>query len=459
VCRWKRFQDDQADRCDRRVGTAFIDEGSGTVRKGLSMVAVLALTASSLAACGGGSEGPNVLTYYIADAAQEDVATRCAAESGGAYSFNIQRLPNNAAGAREQLLRRLAAEDSSMDLLSVDPPFMAEFANADFLRPFTGAERTELSEGVLKGPLEQSTFEDTLFSAPLYGNTQLLWYRKSVLQKAGVDPAAGPVTWDQLIKGATQAGVTFAAQGRRNESLMVWVNALVASAGGSILAPGSEELPADEVKSGLDSPAGTAAVKIMHDLAVSPAAPAGFSTAGEEDSRSAFQAGNGGFMVNWPYVWAAFDSAIEEGTLPADFKDDIGWAAYPRVDAGTETAPPSGGLGLSVSAFSERQDLALQAIRCLTSAQSQTEFMKTAGNPAALSSVFDDPEIREMFPMADVIRDGMDAATPRPVSPYYGDVTGSIQTAFHPPGALDPSTTPRAADELLEAVLSNQRLI
>ncbi|MBU2668943.1 extracellular solute-binding protein [Actinoplanes bogorensis] len=419
----------------------------------------LVLFASVLSGCGGGDGGSTTLTYYIADAAQEDVATRCASESGGAFAFNIQRLPNTAAGGREQLLRRLAAEDRSMDIVSVDPPFMAEFANAKFLRPFTAAERTEFSTGVLDGPLKQSTFRDTLYSAPLYGNTQLLWYRKSVLAKAGVDPSKGPVTWDQLIKGATQAGVTLAAQGRRNESLMVWVNALIASGGGSILQPGSENLPANEVKGGINSPAGQNAARIMHELAVSPAAPAGFSTAGEEDSRAAFQAANGGFMVNWPYVWAAMDSAIEEGSLPANFKDDVGWAAYPRVDAGTESAAPSGGLGLSISSYSRKKDLAVQAIRCLVSEQSQKEFMIKAGNPAALKSVFDDPEIREKFPMADEIRTGLDAATPRPVSPYYGDVTGSIQTAFHPPDALSPDSTPREANQLLEDVLSNKKLI
>ncbi|BEL04805.1 ABC transporter substrate-binding protein [Actinoplanes sichuanensis] len=419
----------------------------------------LVLAASVLTGCGGGDGGATTLTYYIADAAQAEVAARCSAESGGAYTFDIQRLPNTAAGGREQLLRRLAAQDRSLDIVSVDPPFMAEFANAGFLRAFTDSERQEFSTGVLDGPLLQSTFRDTLWSAPLYGNTQLLWYRKSVLAKAGVDPSAGPVTWDRLIEGATRAGVTVAAQGRRNESLMVWVNALVSSAGGSILQPGSENVPAAEVKGGLNTEAGAQAARIMHDLAVSPAAPAGFSTAGEEDSRAAFQAADGGFMVNWPYVWAAFDSAIEEGSLPADFKDDVGWAAYPRVDAGTESAAPSGGLGLSISAFSSRQDLAVQAIRCLANAQSQKDFMKTAGNPAALASVFDDPEIREMFPMADEIRTGLDAATPRPVSPYYGDVTGSIQTAFHPPDALSAQNTPKEANDLLEDVLSNKRLI
>jgi multiple sugar transport system substrate-binding protein len=425
----------------------------------IAAVTSLTLIAATLTGCGGDDGNSTTLSYFIADGPQQDVAERCAAESGGAYSFDIQRLPNNAAGGREQLLRRLAAEDRSLDIVSVDPPFMAEFANAGFLRQFTDAERQEFSTGILKGPLEQSLFRDAMWSAPLYGNTQLLWYRKSVLARAGVDPAAGPVTWDQLIKGATAAGVTLAGQGRRNESLMVWVNALVASAGGSILAEGSQNVPADQVQGELDSPAGAAAVKVMHDLASSPAAPAGFTTAGEEDSRAAFQAANGGFMVNWPYVWAAFDTAIEEGSLPANFKDDVGWAAYPRVEAGTPSAAPSGGLGLSVSAFSDKQDLAVAAIRCLASAQSQKEFMISAGNPAALGAVFDDPEIRELFPMADEIRDGMDAATPRPVSPYYGDVTGSIQAGFHPPDELSPENTPREANQLLEDVLSNRRMI
>jgi multiple sugar transport system substrate-binding protein len=54
------------------------------------------------------------------------------------------------------------------------------------------------------------------------------------------------------------------------------------------------------------------------------------STATEEEARSAFQSSNGGFMVNWPYVCAPFDFAIKAGSLPANFKDDLGWTRYPR---------------------------------------------------------------------------------------------------------------------------------
>ncbi|SHN45840.1 extracellular solute-binding protein [Cryptosporangium aurantiacum] len=428
------------------------------VRRFAALMA-LGLLVPFLTGCGDDdSGGPTTLTFYSSNPNQEPIVEKCAAESAGRYAIDIQALPNTASGAREQLLRRLAAQDRGMDILSIDPPFMAEFANAGFLRPFTDEERAHFSYDVLAGPLEQGMFEDTMYSAPANGNTQLLWYRKSVLKKAGIDPAAGPVTWDQLIDGAEKAGVTLAAQGRRNESLMVWVNALVLSAGGSILTPDSEGKPAEQVKSGLDSDAGREAARIMRKLADSSAAYPGFSTGSEENSRAAFQAEDGGFMVNWPYVWAAAQTAVEDGSLPESFLDDVGWARYPRVLADRESAPPSGGLGLSISAFSRHKDLAVDVIRCVLSPTNQKAYMFTAGDPAVIASIFDDPEVRERFPMADAIREGMADAGPRPVSPYYGDVTAAVQAGFHPPGEVTESSAKNTGD-LLEAVLSNERLI
>ena len=47
----------------------------------------------------------------------------------------MQLLPNSASDQRQQLLRRLAAGDSGIDLMSIDPVFVAEFAEAKFLAP------------------------------------------------------------------------------------------------------------------------------------------------------------------------------------------------------------------------------------------------------------------------------------------------------------------------------------
>ncbi len=440
--------------------------GGGTVvrrprcRRRAAALVALSMTAAGIAACGGdGDSGAPELTWYINNAIQEDLAVACNEQAEGAYEIEVSLLPNNAAGQREQLLRRLAAGDQTVDILSLDPPFMAEFANAEFLRPFTDEEREEFSEGVLDGPLEQSIFDDTMYSAPFYGNTQLLWFKRSVAEEAGLDPENEPVTWDQLIEAAEQTGTTVAVQGRRNESLMVWVNALVESAGGSILSEESEGAPADEVEATIRDEAGAEAARIMSTIATSEVAPAGLSTAGEEESRAAFQSDDGGFMVNWPYVWTAFAAAAEAGAVAEDFQDDVGWARYPQVVEGEDSATPLGGIGLSIGAYTSEEEAALEAVRCLRSPESQKLYMLTSGDPGAASEIYDDPEVQEAFPMYEAIREGLTDAAPRPISAFYGDVTGSIQQGYHPPDQLSPETTPQETADFIEGVLRNEQML
>ncbi|WP_345711602.1 extracellular solute-binding protein [Kineococcus glutinatus] len=426
----------------------------------MGAAATAVLTAATLAGCGGDSAartGTPTLTWYINNAFDAAIGQRCS-EEAEAYDIRTEQLPNNAAGQREQILRRLAANDTSMDILSLDPPYMPELAEAGFLRAYTQEEAAEFSEGVLDGPLEQSLYEDTMYSAPFYANVQLLWYKEAVAEEAGLDMTQ-PVTWDQLIDAAERTGTTVAVQGQRNESLMVWVNALVQSAGGTILDPASEGAEADAVAATIDGEAGVAAAEIMRRIADSPAAPAAMSTAAEENSRAAFQEDDGGFMVNWPYVWNAFASAQETGALPAGFQDGVAWTTYPRVDADTPAAVPIGGAGISIGAFTRYPDLAVDAVRCLRSLESQKEHMLTGGEPATNSAAFEDPEIREAFPMWEAIRAGLEDAAPRPISAYYGDVTGAIQQTYHPPTDLDPTTTPKEAADLIEGVLSNEQLL
>ena len=70
---------------------------------------------------------------------------------------------------------------------------------------------------------------------PFWANTQLLWYRKSVAQAAGVDPTADDFTWYQMIDVAESQKKRIGVQGRRYEGYMVWINALIASGGGQII--------------------------------------------------------------------------------------------------------------------------------------------------------------------------------------------------------------------------------
>ena len=139
--------------------------------------------------------------------------------------------------------------------------------------------------------------------------------------------------------------------------------------------------------------------------------------------------------------------------------DDVGWARYPEVMAGTPSKPPLGGINIGVSAYSKHTDLAVDAAKCITSKDHQKEYMVSAKNPAARSDVYDDPEVRQVFPMADLIRESIDGSGSRPQTPYYTDVSTAVVRTFHPPASVDPNQTPKNASTLIVDVLHDRKLL
>ena len=428
-------------------------------RRSLGGAAAAAVLASTLAACGGGSSGSSapVLNWYINpdSGGQAEIAARCSEASNGAYSIEVFPLPRNSPGQREQLIRRLAAEDASIDLMSLDVIFPPELAQAGFLAPVPEDVAERVSEGVVASLLDSATWEDELVVIPFWANTQLLWYRESVAEAAGLDMTQ-PVTWDQLVEAARSQDKILSAQGIRSESLMVWLNALIESAGGSFIEENSNN--PEEIVLGLDSPAGERASEVLNEVATSGAVGAGFSTANEDTSATQFESEDAGFMVNWPFVYARALSAVEAGTLDASVPEDYGWALYPRVEQDQPSAPPLGGINLGVSAFSPNADLAYDATECITSDENQAYYMITNGNPASSVAVYDDPEVQEAYPMADTIRESLEAAAPRPLTPYYSEVLGAVLRTYHPADTVGPDTGAQA-QALISAVLSGDELL
>jgi len=419
--------------------------------------ALTALSASVLSACGSGSGKP-VLYWYINpdNGGQSRLAEKCVSASNGGYEVNIETLPNDASQQREQLVRRLAAKDSSIDIMSLDPPFVAEFANAGFLHPFAQADEATFTNGVLAGPLKTAYWKDQLVAAPFWANTQLLWYRKSVATAAGVDPTAPGFTWDRMREAAESQHKVIAVQANRYEGYMVWINALVVSAGGQII--GDVEA-GKNAKPEIDSPAGDEAARIIGGLARSSAAPPAMSTAGEEEARSTFQGASGSFMVNWPYVYSAAQGDVQSGAVSQSVIDDISWARYPEVKAGEKSKPPLGGIDLAIGAYTKYPQQALDLVRCATSLQSNVEYMLDSGNPAAKGAAYDDPKVRKAFPMASLIRESINDAGPRPVTPYYNDVSTSVQITWHPATGVEAPATPAETATFMADVLQGKRLL
>ena len=424
-----------------------------------SMTVVVAVLAALASACSSAPAGPPVLTWYINpdDGGQAEIAQRCTAASGGRYTIAVSQLPREASEQRQQLVRRLAANDSSIDIMSMDPPYIPEFAEAGFLAPMPDALISQVSQGVVPSALAGASWRGRLVTVPFWANTQLLWYRKSMVAQMGLDMSR-PVTWDQIIGAAQRAGTRVAAQGTRAEALIVWINALIESGGGSVIT-GTDPADPRMVTLGLTDPPGIEAARIMRSLSDAGVAGPGFSTQDEDASATLFEDGDAAFMTVWPFIWPRATGKVEEGAMTPQVLADYGWTTYPQVTPDRPSAPPYGGINLGVGAFSAHPDLAYDATRCITSPANQAYYFVSNGNPASNVAAYADPGVLAEFPMAPVILQSLTQAAPRPQTPYYAEVSESLQRTFHPTDAIVPGATNAAAQQLIQAVLAKEALL
>jgi len=405
-------------------------------------VAVLGLMialAIGLAACGGrddaGGSGQQ-LNFFIFNepgGGPQKVAQECSQRSGGRYTIDFTLLPNTADQQREQLVRRLGAEDASVDLIGMDVVWTGEFANAGWLEPVPQDVQAAVTENVFDSVLETAKFEDRLYSVPIWSNTQLLWYRKDKVDRA-------PETWDEMIDEAIRQKTTIQVQGNRYEGLVVWANAMILSAGTSILS-GPEQIALEEEPT-------KRALATMGRLAASPAAGAGIDTSNEDSARMAFEDETAFFQINYPFVYpSAKDNA------PEVFKN-IAAAKYPKVVADQESRPPLGGINIGVSSFSKNKELAFEAIECMIKPENQITIAEMGGLPPVREDLYDQPEIEKIYPgFARLIRDSIADAGPRPSeSPAYQDLSLGIQRGVHPVTEIDPRNPEETYERLRDYV-------
>jgi multiple sugar transport system substrate-binding protein len=404
--------------------------------------AVLAACTSSNAA----TTGTVKLNYYSFpdnSGAVQQAVTNCSAQSGGKYVISYNKLPNDADGQRQQMVRRLAAADSSMDILGLDVTWEAEFAEAGWILPWTGANQQQASNGTLKVPLETATWKGKLYAVPYNSNTQLLWYRSDLVPNP-------PKTWDEMINDSIQLAKAgkphlIEIQGAQYEGVVVWFNTLLNSAGGSVLTP-------DAAHVSLGAPA-VKALTIMKRLATSVAADPSLPVQQEDQNRLAMEAGTAAFQLNYPFVYPSMKK--DQPKLFKSFK----YTLYPSVNPGEPARVTIGGIDLAISKYSPHPDLAFQAALCLRNRANQLVAAVKGGLPPTIASLYNDPALFKDYPFHAEILAALQNASVRPKTPAYQNLSIVISHQVSPPASINPVSTEQAMASQFNNALQSKGLI
>jgi multiple sugar transport system substrate-binding protein len=383
----------------------------------------------ALAACGGSERSTSgeagitrlVFKHWKVPGGEESMrrlVDRFQRENPG-LSVVDEYLPASSDQQHQFYATHLGAGSSDFDVFALDVIWTPEFARAGWLLPLDGLFDAETLADFLAGPLAANTVEGTLYAAPWYVDGGVLFYRKDLLAKHGLDP---PQTLEQLVS-STRAVLAaesdpalhgFLWQGRQYEGLVCTALEFIHGNGGRVLADG---------RAALNEPAAVAAMAAMRELIESGVTPGLVTTADEEVTRNIFGSGRALYMRNWPYAWTLFQ---RDGS---PVKDRVGVAPMPRL-GGERAASTLGGWQLGVNRNSRHPEEAKRFIEFLMRPEIQEELAIAGGFKPSRRSVYERPRLVEAQPFIAELRRILERTVPRPVTPYYARITQVLQTEF-----------------------------
>jgi multiple sugar transport system substrate-binding protein len=337
----------------------------------------------------------------------------------------ITELPESADDQRSAMVRNAQAQSKEFTILNLDVVWTAEFAANRWVVELP-QDQFELDK-FLEPAVNTAKYRDKLYAVPVYSDGGMLYYRKDLLDAAGVTEA--PKTWDEMKAACDKVKANpanaslgcYAGQFDKYEGLTVNFSEAVQSAGGSILDDsGKPTVDTPEAKEGLDF-----LVNGVKDGEI----PAAAVTFKEEEGRRAFQDGQLIFHRQWPYQYAKANAT--DGSSQVAGKFDI--APLPgKSGPGVSTL---GGHNFGISAFAENKATALDFIKFFTSEEAERSNLLATSQAPTLASLYDDAELVEQFPYLTTLKESILTAVPRPQAVKYGDVTAAIQEAAY--GAMN----------------------
>jgi multiple sugar transport system substrate-binding protein len=402
------------------------------------------------ASCGGGEQAGGATEIYFTSAPDESGTTEKLIDmfndkNKGKYKV-IFHQGNADTGQRFDKLRtQMQAGGEDLDVILGDVIWTAQLAESDWISDlsdrFTESQRKEY----LPGSVEAITYEGKTFGMPWFTDTGLLYYRKDLLQESGFD--GPPKTWDELkqmtLKVREDAGLKygFVFQGAAYEGGVCDGMEFIWTHGGEVLDPD------DPTRVLVDSPEAIAGLATERSMITEGISPEGVTVYKEDESAGAFLNGDAVFLRNWPYVYAL----VGTSEYPKLEPEQVGVSELPSADG----EPGNGTVGdqpLYISSTATDPDAAWKFIQFLSAPEQQKIRAVEGAYLPTRTALYSDPEIQEKVPVVPLAHEALQHTRPRPVSPYYSDMSLEMAEQFNASlsGDISPEEAARTLKEQLE---------
>ena len=334
----------------------------------------------------------------------------------------INKMPATLDDAIPLYQQLLAAKSPDVDVLFLDVIWLGMFKNnlLDIKDKVPQAEK----DAHFASTLGAGDIGGELIALPAYMDVGLMFYRKDLLEKYGMQP---PKTWDELAAQAKEIQDKERAAGNKDMWGYTWqaksYEGLTCDAIELIASNGGGTIISDDGKVTIDNPDAAQAIERAKGW-IGTISPEGVLNYDEEASRAVFEAGNSAFHRNWPYVW---------GTSQGGGGPLVGKVGMMPLPVGKEGQKSSGCLGpmyFGVNKYSAKPELATEFVRFITGPDMQKmRAIEGAYNPS-ISALYTDEDVLKKLPfLKDTEPAFADSAT-RP-SGYTGTSYNRVSQAFY----------------------------
>ncbi|AJY74797.1 extracellular solute-binding protein [Paenibacillus beijingensis] len=327
-----------------------------------------------------------------------------------------------------QKITTAAAAGQAPDFSLIDSVWVAEFANAGYLKSLDSIDPDWVENDFKKDFYPVFVTGDSYEGKPYAIRSQtdmaLIWYRKDWFQQEGIQP---PKTYDELMAAAKHfaqkdaqgkygntQGIAFPAGSKAGETTTALLIPFFWSSGADVF---------KDNKVVLNSPESKAAVQFLVDTVNEKASTKEVISYEWDRAPKLLATGKVALTVGGSYEYAIIKNT--SGWSDDEMKEKLGFVPIPAGGSG-KVATSAGGMDYVVYSQSKHPDLALEILKIVTGPELMKEFVvDTAQNSPRISVTKGLDKQKDWFlsETGDILYN----AQVRPITPQYAQVSEQIQ--------------------------------